>query len=133
MIPLARPYLGEEESNAVRAVVQSRWVAQGPRVRQFEESFAKCVGAKHACAVSSCTAALHLAGSWAERTRTTPPPGACQRGPGFSSLKEGSAGRAADLTGRPSSPMALNHTGIIEVKCKCSEVINTFKLSVFAN
>lgn len=39
----------------------SGWVTQGPRVHAFEEAFARSVGAAHACAVSSCTAALHLA------------------------------------------------------------------------
>ena len=39
----------------------SGWVAQGPRVREFEEAFAAAIGTPHAVAVSSCTAALHLA------------------------------------------------------------------------
>ena len=39
----------------------SGWIAQGPRVREFEEAFADGIGANHAVAVSSCTAALHLA------------------------------------------------------------------------
>jgi len=61
MIPIARPYLGEEEASAVREAVISGWVTQGPRVKRFEEDFARYTGAKHAAAVSSCTTALHLA------------------------------------------------------------------------
>jgi dTDP-4-amino-4,6-dideoxygalactose transaminase len=61
MIPIAKPLLGEEEANAARDVVLSGWVTQGPEVAAFERDFAALVGARHACAVSSCTTALHLA------------------------------------------------------------------------
>jgi dTDP-4-amino-4,6-dideoxygalactose transaminase len=61
MIPVMRPWLGDEESEAVAETVASGWIAQGPRVREFEEAFAAAIGAPHAVAVSSCTAALHLA------------------------------------------------------------------------
>src|SRR5919201_797569 len=55
------PWLGDEEIAAVRNVIESGWVAQGPRVAAFEEKFAATVDAEHAVAVSSCTTALHLA------------------------------------------------------------------------
>lgn len=56
-----RPLLGEEEALAAAEAVRSGWVAQGPRVREFEEAFAASVGARHGVAVSSCTTGLHLA------------------------------------------------------------------------
>lgn len=61
MIPVMRPTLGEEEARAVADVVRSGWVAQGPRVAEFERAFAASVGAAHGVATSSCTTALHLA------------------------------------------------------------------------
>src|SRR3989449_309027 len=61
MIPIAKPTLGEEEAAAAREAVLSGWVTQGPQVAAFEKEFAAYVGAPHACAVSSCTTALHLA------------------------------------------------------------------------
>ena len=60
-IPVARPELDEREVEAVRRVVLSGWVTQGPEVAAFEREFAALVEAPHACAVSNCTTALHLA------------------------------------------------------------------------
>ncbi|WP_244931724.1 DegT/DnrJ/EryC1/StrS family aminotransferase [Nocardioides sp. W7] len=60
-IDVMRPWLGEEEVEAVAAVLRSGWVAQGPRVAEFEAAFALSQHARHARAVSSCTTALHLA------------------------------------------------------------------------
>ena len=61
MIPVAKPWIGAEEAEAAAAAVRSGWVAQGPRVAEFEASFAAQMGASHGVAVSSCTTALHLA------------------------------------------------------------------------
>ena len=61
MIPLARPVIGQEEKDAIAAVLESRQLSLGPVVPQFERAFAERVGARHASAVSSGTAALHLA------------------------------------------------------------------------
>lgn len=60
-IPITRPTLGEAEAAAAREAILSGWVTQGPQVAAFEREFAEFVGARFACAVSSCTAALHLA------------------------------------------------------------------------
>ena len=60
-IPVMRPWLGAEEAAAAAAAVSSGWVAQGPRVAEFEASFAAAIGVRHAVALSSCTAGLHLA------------------------------------------------------------------------
>jgi len=55
------PAIGEEEVAAVTEALRSGWITAGPRVREFEQVFAERVGAPAALAVSSCTAALHLA------------------------------------------------------------------------
>lgn len=61
MIPIARPLLGDEEAEAVRAVLASGQLAQGPRVEEFEAAFARLCGVREAVAVSSGTAALTVA------------------------------------------------------------------------
>ena len=60
-IALAKPWMDEQEVRAARRAILSGWITQGPEVAAFEREFAAFVGADHACAVSSCTAALHLA------------------------------------------------------------------------
>jgi len=60
MIPVAAPMIGDEERAAVMAVLDSGQLAQGPVVEAFEREFAEWCGVKHAVAVSSGTAALHL-------------------------------------------------------------------------
>jgi perosamine synthetase len=61
MIPVARPYVGAEEEQAVIEVLRSGWLTQGPRVAEFEAKFSEYIGCKYSVAVSSCTTALHLA------------------------------------------------------------------------
>lgn len=61
MIPIAQPVIGDEEVAAAAIALRSGWITQGPRVAEFEQAFAQAVGAPYACAVSSCTTALHLA------------------------------------------------------------------------
>jgi len=60
-VPLARPALGEEEEQAALEVLRSGRLSLGPRVPAFEQAFAARLGARHASAVSSGTAGLHLA------------------------------------------------------------------------
>jgi perosamine synthetase len=61
MIPIAKPFLADAEADSIRRVILSGWITQGPEVAAFEREFAEYVGAPHACAVSNCTTALHLA------------------------------------------------------------------------
>ncbi len=60
-LPFALPDIDETELAQVKEALESGWITTGPKTRQFEEQFALRVGAKHAIAVNSCTAAMHLA------------------------------------------------------------------------
>jgi len=60
MIPIAKPFLNEEEALAAYETILTGWITQGPKVAEFEERFAEYVGAKYAVAVSNCTTGLHL-------------------------------------------------------------------------
>jgi len=60
-IPLLRPYFDSEELEEIQKVLDSGWVSQGPKVKEFEDKIAEYLGVKYAIAVTNCTAALHLA------------------------------------------------------------------------
>ncbi len=60
-VPFFRPSITEAEIAEVVACLRSGWLTTGPTTKRFEAAFAKRVGARHAVAVNSCTAALHLA------------------------------------------------------------------------
>jgi dTDP-4-amino-4,6-dideoxygalactose transaminase len=60
-LPFALPVIEEEEISEVLDVLKSGWITTGPKVKLFEREFAEYIGCKHAIAVNSCTAALHLA------------------------------------------------------------------------
>jgi len=60
-VPFFRVELADAEVQAVVETLRTGWITTGPRVREFECQFADAVGAQHAVAVNSCTAALHLA------------------------------------------------------------------------
>ena len=60
-VPFFRPSITEAEIDEVTACLRSGWLTSGPMTKRFESEFAAAVGAKHAVALNSCTAALHLA------------------------------------------------------------------------
>lgn len=60
MIPLHRPFVGAEELEEIESVLKSGWLAQGPKVAEFEEMVKSYLGVQYAVACSSCTTALHL-------------------------------------------------------------------------
>src|SRR5256885_1601388 len=59
-LPFARPDVDGDEIREVTEAILSGWVTTGPKTKEFERQFAAAVGAKHAIALNSCTAALHL-------------------------------------------------------------------------
>lgn len=59
-LPFSPPLIGEEEINEVVDTLRSDWITTGPKVKRFEEDFARFVHAPDALALSSCTAAMHL-------------------------------------------------------------------------
>src|SRR5215212_3924808 len=60
-VPFFRPSITDAEINEVVNCLRSGWLTTGPTTKRFESGLAQAVGAKHAVAVNSCTAALHLA------------------------------------------------------------------------
>ena len=60
-VPFFRVALGEAEIEEVVSTLRSGWLTSGPKVQRFEQEFANAVGATHAVALNSGTAALHLA------------------------------------------------------------------------
>ncbi len=60
-IPVANTFIGEEEARAAYDVIKSGWISSGSKVKEFEDLFAKEVGAKYAIAVNNGTSALHVA------------------------------------------------------------------------
>jgi len=60
-LPFALPDLDESEFEQVKEALESGWITTGPKTKEFERQFAEAVGARHAIAVNSCTAAMHLA------------------------------------------------------------------------
>ena len=60
-LPFALPHITQAEIDEVVDTLRSGWIAAGPKVKRFEREFAEVIGAQHATALSSATAALHLA------------------------------------------------------------------------
>jgi dTDP-4-amino-4,6-dideoxygalactose transaminase len=59
-LPYCRPDTAAAESMAVQECIENGWLTTGPKVREFEAAFASASGLKHAIALNSCTAALHV-------------------------------------------------------------------------
>lgn len=60
-IPLLKPYFNSEELEELKKVLDSGWVSQGPKVKEFEDKIVEYLSVKYAIAVTNCTSALHLA------------------------------------------------------------------------
>jgi len=60
-VPFFIPWITDEDEKAVLEALTSRWLTGGPKAKELERMFAKCVSVKHSVSVNSCTAALHLA------------------------------------------------------------------------
>lgn len=60
-LPFSRPAIGDEEVNAVEQVLRSGWITTGPQNHQLEEDFCQRYGCKHAIALASATAGMHVA------------------------------------------------------------------------
>jgi perosamine synthetase len=60
MIPIAKPYVTNDEAKAAHDTVLTGWISQGPKVAEFEKLFSEYTGSKYAVAVSNCTTGLHL-------------------------------------------------------------------------
>ena len=61
MIPITKPFIGEEEKKAIVSVIESGWLVQGEKVNEFEKRIAVHEGVQYCCATTSCTSALHIA------------------------------------------------------------------------
>ena len=59
-IPFAKVFIGDNERKYLNEVLESGWLTTAGKAMEFEKRFGEAVGAKYACAVNSCTAALHL-------------------------------------------------------------------------
>ena len=60
-LPFSRPDIEQTEIDEVVDTLHSGWITTGPKTKEFERRFAEYIGARHAIAVNSCTAALHIA------------------------------------------------------------------------
>lgn len=59
-LPYCRPDVDDDELAAIAECIRNGWLTTGPKVKEFEDAFARAAGVKYAVAVNSCTAALHI-------------------------------------------------------------------------
>ena len=59
-VPIARTSLTKEEINSVIDPLESGWIVQGPKVKEFQEKWSNFTDTKHSIAVTSCTSAMHI-------------------------------------------------------------------------